>query len=82
MENGVPSPKVERPDHVSPDRVVDFDMYNPPNVAEDFFAAWKTLHEPGVADVVWTPYNGGHWIPTRSNVVKYVFFDYETASAV
>ncbi len=81
MENGVPSPKVERPDHVSPDRVVDFDMYNPPNVAEDFFAAWKTLHEPGVADVVWTPYNGGHWIPTRSNVVKDVFSDYERFSS-
>lgn len=72
---------VERPGHVAPERVVEFDMFNPPAVEQDFHESWRLLQEPGVADVVWTPYNGGHWIATRAELVKQVFADYEHFSS-
>lgn len=73
--------KAERPGHVPADRVYEFDLYSPPNVEQDFFAAWKRLQAPGVPEVVWTPYNGGHWIPTRADLVRQVFSDHERFSS-
>ncbi|MFA7554347.1 MAG: cytochrome P450 [Spongiibacteraceae bacterium] len=69
------------PSHVPVDRVVDFDMYAPPGVAEDFFEAWGTLQQPGVPDIVWTPRNGGHWIATRAEVIKEVLSDFSRFSS-
>lgn len=68
------------PPHVAPERVVDFDFFDPPGVAQDFHAAWRTLQAPGVPDVVWTPHNGGHWIATRGDLVEEVFADYHAFS--
>lgn len=70
-----------RPAHVAPERVVDFDFFAPPRVADDFHAAWTTLQAPGIPDVVWTPHNGGHWIATRGDLVGDVFADYQTFSS-
>ena len=70
----------DRPDHVTPDRVVDFDFFDPPGVAQDFQASWRTLQAPGVPDVVWTPHNGGHWIATRGDLAEDVFADYHKFS--
>jgi len=72
--------RVARPAHVPADRVVEFDYYNPPNVAAGFQEAWRSLQAPGVPDLVWTPFNGGHWIATRGELVKTVFSDYERFS--
>lgn len=69
-----------RPAHVPADRVVDFDYYNPPNVAAGFQEAWRTLQVPGAPDLVWSPYNGGHWIATRGVLIKEVFSDFERFS--
>jgi hypothetical protein len=41
----------ERPERVSPERVFDFDMYAPPQVAQDFHQAWKTLQAADVPDL-------------------------------
>lgn len=72
--------KVEKPDHVPADRVVDFDLYAPPGVEGGFHESWATLHAPGVPDLVWSPYNGGHWIATRADKIAEVFSDYERFS--
>lgn len=71
----------ERPAHVPEERVVDFDFYNPPGVEQGFHDAWRSLHAPGVPDLVWTPRNGGHWIATRSAKIGEVFSDYERFSS-
>lgn len=71
----------ERPAHVAPENVVDFDMYDPPNVAAGFHEAWTALHAPGVPDMVWTPRNEGHWMPTRGELIARVFEDHEHFSS-
>lgn len=58
------------PDHVPPERVVDFDFMHPPGGESDVHAAWKTLHEG--PDIVWSPYNGGHWIATRADDIEVI----------
>lgn len=69
-----------RPEHVSEDRVVMFDIYRPPNAAAGLQEAWMTLQRDDVS-VVWTPYNGGHWIATRANEIGEVFTDYARFSS-
>lgn len=66
------------PAHVPADRVVDFDIFNPPGVEQDYFSAWKTLLEgPGL---VWSTANGGHWIGARGDVVRTLWNDAERLS--
>ena len=72
--------KSGRPDNVPADRVVDFDLYNPPGVEAGFHEAWQRLHAPGVPNLVWTPHNGGHWMATRGEMLAEVFSDYERFS--
>lgn len=67
------------PAHVPADRVVDFDLFNPPGVEHDFFAAWKTLL--GGPGLVWTKANGGHWIAARGDVVRGLWADAERLSS-
>ena len=71
--------RVPVPAHVSPELIVDFDYLHPPGIEEgDVYTAWKRLH--GGPDVVWTPYNGGHWIVTRGEDVKFVQENFEIFS--
>jgi cytochrome P450 len=64
---------VPKPAHVPADRVVDFDAFNPPEVARDFQAAWKRLQDSAGHDVVWTPRSEGHWIALRGKPITDVF---------
>ncbi len=75
------SPLAARPAHVPAARVVEFDLYHPPGVESGFHEAWQTLHAPEIPDLVWTPYNGGHWLATRGKVIAEVFADYARFSA-
>jgi camphor 5-monooxygenase len=70
----------ERPAHVPEARVVDFDMYRPPGAERGFHEAWRSLHAPGVPDIVWTMRNGGHWIATRGDLIRRIFADFENFS--
>ncbi len=72
-----------QPAHVPNERVIDFDIYNPPGVSEGekLHDAWKFLHKPGSPDVVWTPRNGGHWIFTRYGSIGKAFLDPEHFSS-
>ena len=66
-----------KPGYVPDDRVIDFDIYNPPGLSEgmSLHESWKLLHKPGVPDVLWTPRNGGHWIFTRYDAMAKAYLD-------
>lgn len=65
------------PAHIARDRVIDFDIYNPPGARGDFHGAWKALQDRGLPDLLWTPRNGGHWIATRNALLHEVLGDHE-----
>ena len=70
---------VPRPEHVRPDQIVDFDYFRPPGIeAGDVHLAWKRLHDR--PDIFWTPRNGGHWVVTRAEDIKYVQQTFEIFS--
>ena len=64
-----------RPAHVPADRIVDFDIFAPPGVEQDYFAAWQLLVREDGPGVVWTSANGGHWIATRGEIVRALWAD-------
>lgn len=67
------------PAHVPADRIVNFDIFNPPGGEDDYFAAWKTLLDgPGL---VWTTANGGHWIGARGDIVRELWSDAQRLSS-
>lgn len=68
------------PANVPRDRVVDFDMYNPPKIEEGLQEAWTTLQSATPYGVVWTPRNGGHWIAVTADCVKDVSADPQSFS--
>jgi cytochrome P450 len=72
-------PKVV-PAHIPGDRVVEFDVYNPPDKGANYFRAWKEFQDRS-ADLVWTTGNGGHWIATRGAVIRAIFDDYKHFSS-
>jgi cytochrome P450 len=53
----------ERPAHVDPSRVIDFDFYHDRRFAEmgDMHAAMNRIAEEEGRGIFWTPRNGGHW---------------------
>lgn len=69
------------PAHVPADRVVSFDIFNPPGIEQDYFAAWQTLQSPQIPAMVWTSCNGGHWIATRGETVRALWADTERLSS-
>ena len=52
------------PDNVSPDLVVDWDIYTQEQLREDIHLGWRSLHDTA-PDIFWTPRNGGHWVVMR-----------------
>lgn len=69
-----------RPDHVPPERVVDFDIYAPHAAGEDYFEAWLRFRREMPYPVMWTPRNGGHWVVTRGASVLDIYSDSERFS--
>ncbi len=69
-----------RPDNVPADRIIDFDIFAPPGIEDDYFAAWQTLQAPGVPALAWTTANGGHWIATRGDLIRDMWGDAENFS--
>ena len=67
------------PAHVAPERVFDFDFFDPPGWQEDIQLAWKRLHDVA-PDIFWTPRNGGHWVATRGEDIREVQTDFRRFS--
>lgn len=68
MQHSIKTPV---PGHVSPERVVDFNVYAPEGGTADLHGAWRTLGQTG-QDIVWCPYNGGHWLPLRFEDIDFI----------
>lgn len=59
------------PAHLAKAHIVDFDYLHPAGMeGGDVYTALKPLH--ALPDILWTPRNGGHWIVTRSEDVRWV----------
>lgn len=73
-----------RPDHVAPERLYDFDMFNvtgSDTPAENLHEAYaRRLHGEAPA-VFYTLRNGGHWVVTRHDEISEVVRDPEHFSA-
>jgi cytochrome P450 len=52
------------PPHVPPELIVDLDFYDLPVPGDDVQLAWRRFL--GKGPMVWSPRNGGHWVPTRA----------------
>ncbi|NKI17531.1 cytochrome P450 [Spongiibacter sp. KMU-166] len=59
------------PSHVPAAMVYDFDIFTDSARGGDVHASHKSLHE-AAPDVFYTPHNGGHWIATRMEDVRYI----------
>lgn len=58
-----------QPEHVPAEFVVDLDIYNlPAQVGDDATARWQAFF--GGKDLVWSPYNGGHWVVTKGEDIS------------
>lgn len=75
-----PSTPAPVPGHVPPHLVYDFDVYHPPGGEEDYQQAWKRLHDDGAPDLLWTPRNGGHWLPIRGEDIYFLYQDWQDLS--
>lgn len=72
----------DRPSHVRPDQVRDFDIYNLDGPDADFqLLMHRILHAPGTPDMVWSPQYGGHWIAARAHVMEEVLSNFERFSS-
>lgn len=64
------------PSHVPADRVVDFDIFNPPGIDDmSVHEAWIKLQQSTPYEIVWTPHNEGHWIAVRGKRVRAMYRD-------
>lgn len=70
----------ERPEHVSPGIVVDFDIYNPIQPGKGFQESWKAFRDAGHPDIIWTPRNGGHFVVMTGALVERVLQEHEVFS--
>lgn len=64
------------PDHVAPEHVFDFDIYEDPLIRRDLHNAYARLHHEA-PPVFYTPANGGHWVITRHDDMDNVARDHE-----
>jgi cytochrome P450 len=67
------------PDHIPPALVVDLDLYDLVREGEDAQTAWQRFR--GHGPIVWSPRNGGHWVPTQADDIKALFRDTTNLSA-
>lgn len=74
------APLAERPAHVPPDRVIDFDIYSADWSRADYHAFFAPLQAPGVPGLVWTPRNEGHWIATSGELIWDILPNYNDFS--
>lgn len=68
------------PEHVAPDRVFDFNIFEDPQLRTDLHAAYARLHTEA-PPLFYTPANGGHWVVTSQEIISEVVKDFEHFSA-
>ena len=70
--------EVRPPEGLSSDHIVDFDFHNPNLNGETVYTVIDRLHKG--PDIQWTARNGGHWIVTRAEDIKWVEENHEIFS--
>lgn len=68
------------PDHVPPERMVDFDFFHIPPGVSDPAEIWHDLVRRGVPDIFYTPRNGGHWVLLDYADIVEAYRDYSVFS--
>ena len=69
------------PDHVPPERIVDYDVFAVDAPDGDFAAAMVRLRASGVPALFWTQRNGGHWLATDGDLIRTVIEDADRFSS-
>lgn len=72
---------MDLPSNVPSDRVVDFDMYDPPGIDRGYHEGWLALRDSSAHELLWTARNEGHWIATRGALISRIFKEYENFSS-
>lgn len=67
-------PFADIPSHVPPELVRDVDVFAIQVIDPDIHLGWKKLQDEAPS-LIWSPRNGGHWIPMRAHVIERVFSD-------
>lgn len=70
-----------KPDHVPDDRVIDWDVYAPAGFAEKgFHQSWTDMVGAAPYAMMWSPHQGGHWLPTDGAVLHDLFARHDILS--
>ena len=80
IENTSPPVLAPRPEHVTEDRVIDFDVYAQPPAGASPQEMWRSMEARATHPVMWTPRNGGHWIAMDPELAEVVLSEWETFS--
>ena len=73
------SEAVSIPQHVSPEQVYRFDIYNDSHLLEDVHLGYRAL-QLEAPEIFYTPLNGGHWMVTRYDLIEGVIRDTDNFS--
>ena len=73
--------RIDLPDHVPADRIVDYDTFVVDAPDGDFARAMVAMRDSGVPDLFWTQRNGGHWVATNGDYVRRILEDAEVFSS-
>lgn len=65
-----------KPPHVPDEVVRDVDIFDIGAIDPDIHLGWKKLQDESPS-LIWSPRNGGHWIPMRAHVIERVLNDPE-----
>ena len=69
-------PEVARPDHVKPEQVYRFDIYNDARLKAGLHDGYRAM-QLEAPEILWTPLNGGHWMVTRYDLIDHVIRTHE-----
>lgn len=69
-------PEVARPDHVKPEQVYRFDIYNDARLKAGLHDGYRAM-QLEAPEIFWTPLNGGHWMVTRYDLIDHVIRTHE-----
>lgn len=74
------APKIKKPSHVPDELVYDFDYNNDPEYNKDPHKRAEDIAK-NAPPIFWTPYNGGHWMFQKYDLVSEAFVDFKTFSS-
>ncbi len=69
----------EIPPHVRPDQVYPFDIYHDERLLRDLHTGYREM-QLDAPEIFYTPYNGGHWLVTRFDLIETVVRDHANFS--